>query len=404
MLRSRPWISALAAVVWLVSACEDEQPAPQAQPAPPATSSTPEPKSGPPARPARSAEIPKAKQPKREFVVVAGGDVNLGRVAGQQILEDPGYDPFVNLRPHFEFGDLNFVNLECPLSDQNGETQSPRNRLIFTGPPGGARVLANAGIDVVSVANNHAWDYRKSAFLETLDHLTRAGVGFVGGSREPEAQYEPFVFEAEGWSVALFAVTHIWNQGPIEQHPGRHHVAWARYDLLHDRIARAKREHDLVLFSYHGGGEYIDVPMIPTREFVEVVMQAGVDVLFGHHPHVVHGVSWFDGRPAFYSLGNLVFNQHKHYPWTGTGFLARVRFRRDAPPRVEACPYRIVGHTPTLFSGRAREPLERAFRRHLKIVSITVGGTSVGEPGDLSCMELTPPPSKATSKATSGNE
>lgn len=329
-----------------------------------------------------------------ELVLVAGGDVNLGREAGQAILKDPNYDPFVNLAPLFESGDLRFVNLESQLSDQDGETQSPLNRLIFTGPPGGAKVLARAHIDVVSVANNHAWDYRKSGFLQTLENLSQAGVGFVGGSAEPMQQYKPYIFKAKGWSVAIFAVTQIWNQGPFDKHPGQQHVAWARFDLLHRNIQKAKRENDLVILSYHGGGEYIDVPMLMTRDFIKVVMKAGVDVVIGHHPHVVHGVRWFEGRPAFFSLGNLVFNQHIKYPWTGTGFLARLTFRRGAPPKVEACPYHILGHTPQLFEGEAKEPLERAFRQHLKLVSITVGGTEVGEPGDYSCMELGPPQKK----------
>ncbi|HEU5073705.1 MAG TPA: hypothetical protein VFU02_06020, partial [Polyangiaceae bacterium] len=76
---------------------------------------------------------------------------------------------------------------------------------------------------------------------------------------------------------------------------------------------------------------------------------------------------------------------------TGTGFLARLSFTRDAPPRVHACPYHIVGHTPTLFDGLAKPHLERAFRQRLKLVSITVGGTNVGEPAEYSCVELTPP-------------
>ncbi len=382
----RLFLLVFAATGWVHLGCNDApEPAGKTEPREPA------PPPAKPPTPVRPPAPPEAKPEPESLVVLAGGDVNLGRIAGQSILKDPAYDPFVNLAPLFGAADFKLVNLECPLSDQNGETQSPLNRLIFTGPPGGARVLANAGINVVSVANNHAWDYLKPAFLETLDNLTRAGVGFVGGSAEPGQQYKPYVFRAKGFSVALFAVTHIWNQGPFDKHPGQHHVAWARYDLLHDEIERAKREHDLVLFSYHGGGEYIDVPMMGTRAFVKAIMKAGVDVLFGHHPHVVHGVSWFDGRPAFYSLGNLVFNQHKHYPWTGTGFLARVTFRRGAAPTVEACPYRIVGHTPTLFSDADKEPLERSFRRHLKLVSVTVGGTEVGEPGEHSCMLLTPP-------------
>lgn len=325
-----------------------------------------------------------------EFVVLAGGDVNLGRGCGQQILRDPDYNPFEQLAPLIDSADLTLVNLESQLSDQNGETQSPRNRLIFTGPPGGARVLANAGIDVVSVANNHAWDYRRSAFFETLDNLSEAKVGFVGGSKAPLQQYRPLIYRAKGWSVAIFAVTHIWNQGPFEKHPGQQYVAWARYDMLHEALKKAQREHDLVFVSYHGGGEYIDVPMLTTREFVDVTMKAGVDALFGHHPHVTHGVAWYDERPAFYSLGNLVFAQHKNYPWTGQGFMARMTFSRSKPPKVEACPFRILGHTPIPFRDKAKAPLERAFRRRLKIVSITVGGTQVGEPGEMSCMQLSP--------------
>jgi len=327
-------------------------------------------------------------------VIVAGGDVNLGRETGQSILKDPEYNPLLQLAPILKGADYRFVNLESQLSDQDGETQSKHNRLIFTGPPGGGRMLANADIDVVSIANNHAWDYGKSAFFETLNNLTQAGVGFAGASAAPMQQYKPQIFRAKGWSVATFAVTHIWNQGDFSKHPGQAHVAWARYDLLHQAIKRAKRENDLVLMSYHGGGEYIDVPLVMTREFVRVVMNAGVDVLIGHHPHIVQGVGWYGTRPAFYSLGNLVFNMHKDHEWTGTGFLARLAFRRDAPPKVHACPYQILGTTPTPYEGAAKAPLERAFAQRLKWVSITVGGTNVGEPQEYSCMELTPPEKK----------
>ncbi len=110
-----------------------------------------------------------AASEKRPLVFVAGGDLNFGRECGQAILSDPKYDPFASIAPLWESADFRFANLESQLSDQGGETQSPRNRLIFTGPPGGAGVLASARVDLVSTANNHAWDYGKAAFFETLD-------------------------------------------------------------------------------------------------------------------------------------------------------------------------------------------------------------------------------------------
>jgi len=336
-----------------------------------------------------------ASEKAEKLVILAGGDVNLGRTCGQQILKDPGYNPFKELGALFSSADLRFVNLESQLSDQNGETQSRANRLIFTGPPGGADVLKNAGIDLVSLANNHAWDYGKKAFLETLANLGRAGVPFVGASEERGRQYEPTIINVKGWRIAWFAVTSIWNQGPFDDHPAKDHVAWTRFDILNDKLLRARKENDVVILSHHGGSEYVEVPMQWTREFVKPVMRAGVDAIVGHHPHVPQGVGWQGGRPIFYSLGNLVFAMHSDYPWTGTGFFARLTFYRDGRREVEACPYDILGHVPTLFSGDTKAARENAFAQHLRYVSVAAGRSEVGPPGELSCMPLEPPTPKA---------
>jgi poly-gamma-glutamate capsule biosynthesis protein CapA/YwtB (metallophosphatase superfamily) len=349
----------------------------------------------PPAQPAPSA--PPAETRMEPLVVVAGGDVNLGRGCGQKILADPGYDPFAALAPLLGAADIAFANLESQLFDNRGETQSPDNLLIFCGPPGAAPVLARAGFDVVSTANNHAWDYGKQALFDTMTHLERAGVAYVGTSHEPRAQYEPVVLRRKGFSVALFAVTQIWNQGPLESHPAREYVANAEVAELVPRIESARREHDIVLVSYHGGSEYIDMPVQRTREFVRTVMSAGADAVLGHHPHVPHGVGWHEGRPAFYSLGNLVFSMHRDYKWTGMSFIARLTFASDGDrkrpriERVEACPYHIVGHRPMLFEGAVGAARRNAFRRHLAHISVTVGGSRIREPNEDGCLPLEPP-------------
>ena len=340
---------------------------------------------------AEPAPLPEAAPPKSDrLVVLVGGDVNLGRGAGQHILKDPKYDPFHAIAPLLATADLRLVNLESQLSDQDGVTQHPVNHLVFTGPPGGADVLGRAGIELVSLANNHAWDYGKAAFLETLDNLERAGVRYAGASREPNRMYEPTVLTAKGWSVAVFGVTDIWNQGPIQEHEGRNHVAWAAFKSLEKPLEKARKEHDLVLVLYHGGGEYQDMPMQWTRGFVGQVMGAGAHAFFGHHPHVPHGIAWHGDRPAFYSLGNLVFAMHSDYPWTGVSFMARVTFHADGRLEAEACPYHILGHVPMPFEGKTQLARERMFTQHLQQVSAATGGTWVGGPGKLSCMPLGP--------------
>jgi len=330
-------------------------------------------------------KLPKAKR----LVIVAGGDVNFGRECGQAILTNPGYDPFQFIEPLWRDADLTFVNLESQISDQKGETQSPTNRLIFTGPPGGADVLARAGIDVVSTANNHAWDYGRSALFETIDNLTRAGVAKVGTGKTFDDAYAPAVLKAGGYSVAVFAVTHIWNQGTFAEHDGRNYVAWARMNVLWNALKKARTEHDVVLFSYHGGAEYIDAPPDPTRRFIASVMETGfVDALIGHHPHVPQGVGWFRKRPVYYSLGNFVFAGHDWAPRTRVGYLARLEIAEDRSIVARACPYTIEGHVPKPVG--PNDPRSRELKSYLRGISTSTGGTRISEPDERGCWELNP--------------
>lgn len=331
-----------------------------------------------------AAAKPEAPKP---LVIAAGGDVNFGRECGQAILADPTYDPFQFVRPLWRDADVTFVNLESQLSDQGGETQSPRNRLIFTGPPGGAETLARAGIDVVSTANNHAWDYGRSALFETLDNLARAGVKNVGTGKTFEDAYAPAIVKVGSRSVAVFAVTHIWNQGDFATHEGRNYVAWARLNLMRGALKKARAENDVVLFSYHGGAEYIDAPPGPSRRFMESVMATGfVDAVIGHHPHVPQGVGWSQKRPIFYSLGNFVFAGHDWAPYTKVGYLARLEIGDDRSIVARACPYTMDGHVPKPVG--PKDARSQELREYLRLISTTVGGTKLGDPDELGCWEL----------------
>ena len=350
----------------------------------------------PPASASVSAQASSTPSAPERLVIVAAGDVGLGRSVGQRILASAGCDPFVGVRSLLESGDLAIVNLESQLSDQGGQTVHPHNYLVFTGPPAGAPLLANGGIDYVSVANNHAWDYGKRAFFETLDHLEAAGIAYSGGSRTLTNRNQPAVLRHDGWSVAIFAVTHIWNQPPYQEHPGRHHVAWANHALLAPRLIEARQEYDVVLVSYHGGGEYIDQPLPRTRRFFDRTLDSGVDAVLGHHPHVPQGLRFTNGHPGFYSLGNLVFEPY-YSPWTATGLVARLTFERahpEGPARVEVCPVAIgQDDLPRLFTTLPAKESARRFaetRKRLRVTS--TGELSIGAPDEYGCMVVTPAP------------
>lgn len=329
-------------------------------------------------------------EPSPSIVLAAGGDVNFGRECGQAILKDAAYDPFIGLGEAWSAADARFVNLESQLSDQGGVTQSPLHRLIFTGPPAGADVLSRAEISLVSTANNHAWDYGKSALLETILNLERAGVAFAGTGRDVESAYRPAVLHKNGLSLALFAVTQVWNQPPFASHEGRKFVAWADVDKLAAGIERARREHDFVVVSYHGGEEYEHSPVERTLRFVTAMMALGVDAVIGHHPHVPQGIGWVERRPVLYSLGNLVFAGHSDKPWTLQSFFARLELRKGAAPKLSACPFALEGHRPRAFDLRRQRAAFDQFARHLAATSLYTGGVQIGHPDELGCLPVTP--------------
>jgi poly-gamma-glutamate capsule biosynthesis protein CapA/YwtB (metallophosphatase superfamily) len=340
-------------------------------------------------------------EPEPTIVLAAGGDVNFGRECGQAILKDLGYAPFAGLNEAWSSADARFVNLESQLSDQHGLTQSPSHRLIFTGPPGGAEVLANAKVSLVSTANNHAWDFGKSALFETIANLERAQVAFAGTGRDVAQAYKPVVLRVKGRSIALFAVTQVWNQPPFEAHEGKDFVAWADVDKLKAGIEQARRENDFVLVSYHGGAEYVDVPVERTRRFVKAVMALGVDAFIGHHPHVPQGIGWAEGRPVVYSLGNFVFAGHDERPWTKQSFFARITLRKGERAQVAACPFALDGHRPrSLDKQREALAIER-FRLHLVGTSTSVGGSNVASADELGCLHVTEKPPIQTSLSAS---
>lgn len=257
--------------------------------------------------------------------LLAVGDVNLGRGVGQAILDGDTLFPFVAVRDSFAQYNIVFANLESQLSDQEGETQHPKNNLIFTGPPGGAGALRKGGVSVVSTANNHALDYGIKALRETSRYLDKAGVQHVGTSDDTLHMYDPAILSSNGIRVAFFACTDVMN---FEDPSWKRHVASADTGRLLPRIRALRDSVDFIIVSYHGGEEYADRATFRTREFAHEVIAGGADLFLGHHPHVPYGVEEEQGKYIVPSLGNFVFRQPDHF-WTQRSFAFSAEIVKD---------------------------------------------------------------------------
>jgi len=306
------------------------------------------------------------QETERSIRLLAVGDVNLGRIVGQQILGGDTLFPFVFAAETFAGQDIVFANLESQLSDQGGETQHPGNNLIFTGPPGGASSLKMAGVTVVSTANNHALDYGVRGLKETIRYLRGAGVSFAGTAEDSSQLHVPVFVTRNDIRVALFAVTDVMN---IEDPMWKRHVAEADTGKLLSQVRAYRDSVDFIIISYHGGEEYTDTPTLRTRDFAAQVIRGGADMFLGHHPHVPYGVEEVDGKYIVLSLGNFVFRQPDRY-WTQRSIAFSATLTKDsAGTRVVAfrCLPVLAGLQPAFADGaeaaRIQERTERLSSR-----------------------------------------
>ncbi|MFW6156983.1 MAG: CapA family protein [Armatimonadota bacterium] len=261
----------------------------------------------------------------RSFTMAVVGDVMLDRGVWRLIQRNGFPSILEKVRDDLRVADIAFANLECPLA--NSGPHAPMD-CIFRADPGAVEVLLDGGVDVVSVANNHTLDAGVAGLMSTLDHLDRAGVAYCGAARVREESWEPKLFEVNDVMLGFVACTDLSFQ----------HGSWCRVDdattEFAERIAAAKQRCDLLIVSIHWGNEYQNVPTERQRAVARAAVDAGADLIIGHHPHVLQGIGRHDGAPILFSTGNFVFDQREgermesaifHLTWTeGEGWHIRA--------------------------------------------------------------------------------
>jgi poly-gamma-glutamate synthesis protein (capsule biosynthesis protein) len=211
--------------------------------------------------------------------------------------------------------DLAFTNLETPIAPKTGRPVIP---MVFNAPPSVLGALAATGFDVVSTANNHSWDQGVKGLLETHDHLDASPLVRVGtGANCAEARAH-HLFERNGVKIALIGSCTLYNQD-LGAGPDRPCVYTLTPEsaLAEVQVARDAGA-DLVVLSVHWGVEYATSPMAEQRDWARQLVEGGVDVILGHHPHVLQPVELIeaaDGRTGLvaYSLGNFISSQSAQY-------------------------------------------------------------------------------------------
>jgi len=280
-----------------------------AQTAIPETTPTPTP---PAASPSATPNVdPPPPSPAGSVRLMAVGDVMLGWQVGRKIVRKGPASPWKGVKPFFDQADLVVANLECVISDQ-GEPW-PSKLIHLRTPLAAAESLVAGGIDVVSVANNHALDFGPAAFTDTLARLADNEIGYAGGGRNEAAAHAPLIVEENRLRIAFlgyvmpFSSRTTFNTREWAAGPSRPGVAIGTPDAVRRDVSLARESADVVIVMVHGGLEYRAKPNAGQRAFAEAAIEAGAALVLGHHPHVLQGYARHEGTLVAFSLGNFMF-------------------------------------------------------------------------------------------------
>ncbi|MEH7120293.1 CapA family protein [Neobacillus vireti] len=225
------------------------------------------------------------------------------------------FDPmFEKVKPLLKKPDILTANQESTLGGvELGLSGYP----LFNSPHQVANALVDAGVDIVSTANNHALDKGEKGIYSESAYLDQLGLPHVGSYSNEIDRQKLRIMNKNGIRIAFIAYTYGTNGIPLPK--GKEFlVNIIDKNTMKSEIARAKSNADVVVMSLHWGNEYERIPTNEQRDVAQFLANEGVDIIFGSHPHVLQPMEWIktkDGRKTFviYSLGNFISGQQGDY-------------------------------------------------------------------------------------------
>jgi len=310
------------------------------------------------------------------------GDIMLARRYEQAggIIPSQGVNTiFQQVRPNLTVGiDYTVANLECPLTEAN--VGHPTKSVVFKGSPENVSGLYFAGIDHVSLANNHTTDYLEEGMQETMQVLDQQNITYTGAGMTSNEAYLPSITNVKGVNFAFLASsdrTGQYNnaQPYLQAGYNKYGFAYMTPYYVEQQIEAAKDVVDLVVVETHCGSEYsygpgsyydyeqvwngwyeedfaeeedytprVDIPHLWDIDYRHYFVDAGADLVICHHPHIIQGLEYYNGTLIAHSLGNFVFDLN--YPETMPTMILKTYATNDDFYRFEVIPAFIDDYIP----------------------------------------------------------
>lgn len=258
--------------------------------------------------------------------IIFVGDIMLSRSVGREMEKRDDYlYPFRSVAEEIQKADLAFGNLEGPISARGNNQGSIYS---FRADPKTVDGLTFAGFDVMSLANNHIWDWGRLALEDTFTILREKGIDAVGAGRNEAEANAPVIREVNGTKIAFLAYTNLYLKS-LQARSSSTGISNSEKENIIAQIRKLNNEVDVIIVSFHWGDEYQTMVNPAQRELAQAFVGAGADLVVGHHPHVIQEVEKYGEGWIAYSLGNFVFDQSfSQETMKGLAVIATIKDKR----------------------------------------------------------------------------
>lgn len=268
----------------------------------------------------------------KTFRILVAGDVMFDWGLRDTMEKKGFYAPVESLAPLFSEADYRIVNLETPVSESDKDIDKVKP-YVFNAKPEELKLLNYLNVDLVSLANNHSMDYGKQGLEETLVNLKKFNISSMGAGKNLASAEEPYLLNNDYGQFEIFGQSAIGETRLFATNSAPGAAPFSPQRLI-GSIDKSKPS--LKILMVHWGIEYRPEPTLGQINQAKSLINAGFQVVVGHHPHIPQGIQKYKNGIIFYSLGNFIFGSRNQY--LNHNLAALLHFRDGKLRLVEVIP------------------------------------------------------------------
>ena len=309
-------------------------------------------------------DITLVKKAKNRVMLAFGGDVMMGRrfykpYFGDEILIHPDTKTadsraiVSHIKPYMSIADYAAVNLETQIADEQPPERAPKS-VTFYSQPEILDALSWAGIDYVSLGNNHTYDYMDSGLNSTLKFLSQSKLAYSGAGVNEKSALKAHQQKIKNNNFSMLGYVGWEGSANPTQTANNDHggAAYGSMENMLSSVTKQVEKGNVTIVQYHGSQEYANSPTGVTEQRLKSSLDAGAALAIAHHPHVTQGLELYNNKLIAYSMGNFIFDQN--FSATQHSFILYVWLDDEKFHRAEIVPIYVKGYKPTPATGTNR--------------------------------------------------